>query len=121
MKRYTDIHDQVNYGLEKIDEDTQIQVNLKDMLYVYQTLGELVRYLHQPLHYPTLKSIMKWIGNEERGIFREVSECYYSILKDVFPKEIEEMFDEGEFDNPNPPFYYSEEKEAIENLLKTED
>ena len=119
MKRYTDIHEQVTYGLEEIDEERQITVNLKDMLYVYQTLGELVRFLHQPLHYPTLKSMTNWIGNRERGIYREVHACYYSILRDIFPKEIEELFDEGEFDNPNPPFYYSEDQEVIENPPKT--
>ncbi|KZN48595.1 hypothetical protein N474_24775 [Pseudoalteromonas luteoviolacea CPMOR-2] len=36
------------FGFEKIDPDEKVEVNLKDLMYVFSTLQEYQRFFHQP-------------------------------------------------------------------------
>lgn len=76
------------------------------MLFVYQVLGEFVRFFHQPMHYPDLAHVEKFLGNSEEGGFHLLKQCYYEKLYDAWPEDVKEMVDESVFDNPSPPYYY---------------
>jgi hypothetical protein len=52
--RYTNVEEQVEYGLDTIPEDRLVSVPLRDLMYSFQTFRELVRFFHQPLHRQTL-------------------------------------------------------------------
>jgi len=108
MEKYTDIESQVEYGLEKIDPNRKIEVSLKDFLYMHNTIGEFVRFFHQPRHHETLENVEKFMGNIEKGAFHLLCEIYYTKFqyRNIFPKDIQEMIDNSELENPNYPYYY---------------
>ena len=89
-KQFTSIEEQVEYGLDTVAEERTVEVPLRDLLYVYQTLGELVRFFHQPLHYPDLEAVQRFLGEREVGALHLLEECYYHKLYDAWPKDIAE-------------------------------
>lgn len=101
----------VSYNLDKIDEGETVEVNLKDLVYVYRTLQEYIRFFHQPLHYQSMDDIHKFLGtvNEKAG-FTILNTSVYEKLYDMMPEHINEMFNEGDFDCPKIPFYYDEKR-----------
>lgn len=106
---YTDVKSQIEYGLEKIDENRKIELSLKDFLYLHNLLAELVRFFHQPMHYETLEDVNKFLGDyKNEGAFQLLSDTLHKKFqyRDIFPKDIVEMIDNSEFQNPNPPYYY---------------
>lgn len=108
MEKYTDVESQVEYGLEKIDSNRKIEVSLKDFLYMHNTIEELVRFFHQPLHYQTLEDVEKYIGNKSEGALHLLWEILHNKFqyRNIFPKDIQEMIDNSEFENPDYPYYY---------------
>jgi hypothetical protein len=105
-KRYTRVEEQVEYGLNEITKERTVEVPLRDLLFVHQTLGLFLNFFHQPAHYPDLEAVHHFLGNSEAGAVRLLSESYYQKLRDVWPEDIVKGFDEGRFDNPDPPYYY---------------
>ena len=103
---YTNVEEQVFYGLDGVDPNRSIEVPLKDLLFTYQTIGLLINFFHQQLHYPTLESVEKFLGSKDQGALRLLWEIYYEKLYDVWPEDIRRGFDESHFENPNPPYYY---------------
>ena len=74
---------------------------LRDALFVYQTLGEFIRFFHQPMHWKRLKDVEAFIGTRSSGGGLDVlMESYYERLRDVWPDDIADDFDEGRFDGP---------------------
>lgn len=68
MKEKTeDANDIIEYGLDSIDPNEKIEVDLKDINYVYKTFEEVNRFFHQPMHYPELKNVEQYLGNKDRG------------------------------------------------------
>jgi hypothetical protein len=108
MENYTDVESQVEYGLEKIDPNRKIEVSLKDFVFMHNTIAEFVRFFHQPTHYETLEDIEKFLGDKDKGGFHLLCEILYKKFeyRKVLPKDIREMIDNSEFENPNYPYYY---------------
>jgi len=108
MNEYTDVESQIEYGLDKVDPERTVEVNLRDLLYVHTVVGEFVRFFHQPIHWETYGDVERFIGNIENGALHLLWESYYRkfYYSDVFPQDIVEMIDDGEFENPNPPYYF---------------
>ncbi len=108
MGNYTDIESQAEYGSEKIDPNRKIEVSLKDFLYLHNTIAEFIRFFHQPMHYKTLEDIEKFLVNKDRVGIYLLSEIFYKKFnyRDVFPKDIQEMIDNSEFEHPDYPYYY---------------
>lgn len=111
MKEYTSVEEQVEYGLDTIDPDRTVEVSLRDLMFTYQTIGLLINFFHQPLHFPNSESIEKFLGDQNQGAYHLLSEVYYKRLYDVWPEDIRQGFDESRFDNPNPPYYYQPDSE----------
>ena len=82
---YTSLEDQVAYGLEAVPTDRDVTVPLRDLLYVYQVMGELTRYFHQPMHFPTLEAVQDFLGDKEQGGLHLIADCYYHRLSDMLP------------------------------------
>lgn len=110
MRKYTTVEEQIEYGLETIEPGRQVELSLKDLMYIFQTIGEYISFFHQPLHYKRLEDVNKFLGTVDQGAFSALYKCYYDILRKYIPEDIEEALDDGErFDNPDPPYYYKEE------------
>lgn len=103
---YTSVEEQVEYGLDTIPEDRMVSVPLRDLMYVFQTIGEFIRFFHQPLHYHSLDEVKTFLGNSNSGAFHLFKECYYHKMRDMIPPDIDASFDADVFDHPDPPYYY---------------
>ncbi|MCP4157649.1 MAG: hypothetical protein GY757_58610 [bacterium] len=109
MPGYTTTDEQVEYGLDTIDPERTVEVSLRDMVYIYKTLGELNRFFHQPKHSCNWHAVKKFIGDKKQGAYRLISECYYNLLPEVFPEDISHgLCEEGLYPNA-PPDYYDPE------------
>jgi hypothetical protein len=106
MPRYTTVEEQIDYGTSKIDPARSIEIPLRDLVQIYLTLAELIRFFHQPLHYPTLPQVERFLGTTEQGAVSVLHQLYYHKLHDVWPEDIARALDEGELNNPDPPYYY---------------
>jgi hypothetical protein len=105
-RKYTSVEKQVSYGLKHVKSKRTVKVSMRDLLYIHQTLGELVRFFHQPMHTETLADVKKFMGNANAGALHVIWECYYKKMRKMLPSDIYDGFDNGLFENPNPPYYY---------------
>lgn len=98
----------VEYGLDTIPPDRTVTVSLRDLMYVHQTLQEFVRFFHQPLHYPDLAAVQRFLGTRDSGDAMDVlGESVYKRMYDMIPPDIDQAFADGErFEHPLSPSYY---------------
>jgi hypothetical protein len=48
MEEYTNIEAQVEFATSKIDSERRFEISLRELIFVYKTVGELIRFFHQP-------------------------------------------------------------------------
>ena len=102
------IREIVEFGLRGISEDRRVEVSLRDLLFVHQTLGELNRFFHQPMHYPDSQAVQEFLGcSGNGGAYEVLADAYYSRLAQMLPPEVREQLDEGVFEHPQQPAYYN--------------
>jgi len=105
MGQYTTFEEQVLYGLEHIDAGRQVELSLREAVYLHQLLGKIHDFFEQPRHYPDIEDIHQFLGDAEHGALKLVAKAYKN-LQDVIPADIHQELAEGEtFDHPNPPYY----------------
>lgn len=98
----------VEFGLDGIPPDYSVSVNLKDLLYINQVLGEYVRFFHQPMHYPALEDVEKFLGNTDSGGgFEVLKTAYYDKISKMFSSEIRTLLEDGDLDSPHYPEHYN--------------
>lgn len=95
------------YGFDAINPEETVEVNLKDLMYVYATLQEYQRFFHQPQHYPSLEHIERFLGsvNDKAG-YALLHTALHQKMRGMLPRHIEDKYAEGDFDCPKLPFYY---------------
>ncbi len=110
-KKSKEVNEQINFGIDSIDPQTKIEINLKDFMLIYKTFEEFNRFFHQPEHFKTIEDIKVYLGDKNFGAYSVIHDIYYNILDKYIPKEIEDNIREGSdpFDNPKPPYYYGQE------------
>ena len=113
-KKTNDLVSLVEFGLDSVSSSEKVEMPLKDLLYVFQTLQEYQRFFHQRLHYPTVEDIHKFL---ESGGYETLKQSIHSKLRDVFPDYVEEMFNNGQFDSDESPYYFGSEEWNITNQL----
>ncbi len=108
MPEHSTPTERVEYGLDTIPADRMITVPLRDLLYAHQALAEFVQFFHQPLHYPDLAAVQRFLGTRGSGDALDVLwRCYYDRLHRLVPADTDEAFSGGErFEHPLPPSYY---------------
>ncbi|MCY7297446.1 hypothetical protein [Alteromonas sp. a30] len=109
-KEYTENLEEIaTYGFDAIDPDEKVEVNLKDLMYVFSTLQEYQRFFHQPLHYQTMEDIERFLGSvNDQAAFKLLHTSIHEKMRKMLPKHVEEKYGEGDFDSPKLPFYYDE-------------
>ncbi len=110
-QQHTSVEEQVEYGLEGIEENRMVGVSLRDLVYIHNTIGEIIRFFHNPKHYLDVAAVQEFIGSTEAGACYLLAECYYRTMTAMLPKDIQDKFNEGLFDNPDPPYYYLPQNE----------
>ncbi len=108
MIKHSTAVQRVEFGLDTIPEDRKVTVSLRDLMYVHQTLGEFMRFFHQPLHYSRMSDVAEFLGHVNSGdAFEALHKSYYSSMPDMLPEDIEDDLGEGDrFEHPLPPKYY---------------
>lgn len=108
MDEYTSVEDQVYYGLDTIDPARRVEINLRDLVFCYKTLGELVRFFHQPMHYPTLEAVQTFLETVDAGAFALLFKAEREVLAPYLPPDIQaQLGDESEeLVHPGYPYYY---------------
>lgn len=108
MKKVGKIKEIVEYGLNTIDENRTVEINLKDIVYVHRVLEEYMRFFHNSNHYPKLKDVTAFLGNNNSGgAFEVLSTSIYKKTSKMLPKDIENAMSEGIFDHSSFPEYYN--------------
>ena len=92
------IEEAVDYGLDQFDPDRTIEIPLRDALYAYKVLEEYMSFFHQPLHYPDMQSVDKFLGSFKQGALHVLHEAIYEKLYDVWPDDVRKAFDDGTLD-----------------------
>ena len=107
-KEYSNnLEDIATYGFEAIDPKETVEVNLKDLMYVFSTLQEYQRFFHQPLHYQSLADVEKFMGSvKDKAGYKLLHTSIHEKMRDMLPTHIDDKYDEGDFDSPKLPFYY---------------
>ena len=105
MSKYTSIEEQVRYGLDSIDPSRTVEVSLRDLVFVYKTIGELQRFFHQPLHSTTLIQVERFLGNSDSGAYHLIKECYRNRLASALPTDVATALEEDELYPDDPPEY----------------
>ncbi|CAN7555200.1 hypothetical protein [Aminobacter sp. LjRoot7] len=108
-RRYTSVEEQVVYGLDTIPADRMVSMPLRELMFVFETMGELNRFFHQPLHYRSLADVKTFLGSKEGGALQLIQECYYRKLRNALPPDIEAEFDGDRFNHPDSPYYHQGE------------
>ena len=108
MPEHSTPKERVDFGLESIPPDRTVSVPLRDLIYVYQTLAELIQFFHQPDHYPDLRSIEQFIGTRGSGGALDILfESHYRRMHGMMPGDILEAFAMGDrFEHPQAPRYF---------------
>ncbi len=95
------IEDVVEFGLDQFDANCTIEIPLRDALYAFKAIGEFISFFHQPLNYPDVAAVEKFLGNVDQGALHVLWEVYYRRLRDVWPAAVAAAFDDGSLDcNP---------------------
>ena len=94
----SDIEKNVEFGLASIDTKRTIELPLKDALYAYKVLGELIAFFHQPGHWQSIEDVQRFMGDRHNGALHVLWEAYYCRLHDVWPADIQQAFDDGRLD-----------------------
>ena len=108
MPKHSTATQRVEYGLDTIPADRMVTVSLRDLMYAHQAYGEFVQFFHQPLHYPDLAAVQRFLGSRSSGDALDVLwESYYERMRRMIPADIDQAFADGErFEHPLPPSYY---------------
>ena len=107
MSKQSNLHEQIEYGLASIDPNRTVEVSLQDLMRAYQTIGLLINFFHQPLHYVTLDDVRDFIDvDSDAGALELLKDLYYRRFYGIWPQDVKDGFEEGHFDNPSRPYYY---------------
>jgi hypothetical protein len=99
----------VEFGLESVPKEQTVEVSLRDLLYVHQTLAEFNRFFHQPDHFQTIQAVNAFLGSRgSGGAYEALHQAYYSKFHGMLPPRVHDMLSEGVFEHPLPPSYYGE-------------
>lgn len=91
----TSIETAVEHGLDRFDTTRTVEVPLRDALYTYKAIGELIAFFHQPDRYPDLEAVVRFLGDRDAGALHVLWEIYYERLRDVWPPDVQQAFDDG--------------------------
>lgn len=115
MPEHSTPKERVERGLDTIPADRTVTVPLRDLMYVHQTLTEFVQFFHQPMHYPDLRAVERFLGTcGSGGAFDVLVESVYGRMHDMLPPEIHDALAEGDrFEHPLPPGYFRGDDDVV--------
>lgn len=105
IKKEQRIENQVQFGLDSIDESLTVEVNLRQMLLVYKTIQELRRFFHNQDHYQTIEDVHTYMGTQRSGMYSVLNRIYCKEFETMLPKEVISLAESDQLPNPDYPYY----------------
>ena len=99
------IEDYLSYGLDSIDETRTVEVNLKSLLLIYKTIGELISFFHQEGHYKNIEDVREYIGDKKMGMLAILCKINYQDYENLLPQEVKNILESDEFYSPIKQYY----------------
>jgi hypothetical protein len=84
---------EIEKDLDSISETETIEVNLKQLLLVYKGIEDWRRFFHNPMYYPTIEDIEKYLGNRKRGMYAVMDHIYMKTFEQLLPDNIEDRLE----------------------------
>ncbi len=100
------INEIIEYGLDTITKEQDIQIPIKDFIYLYKTIEELRRFFHQEKHYENPIDIKRFVGNMDEGMYSVLTKIYNQIFDNIISEDLEKIIESDELESPKYPFYY---------------
>jgi hypothetical protein len=115
MAEHSTPRQRVEFGLDTIPPDRMVTVPLRDLMFVHQALAEFFQFFHQPMHYPDLAAVERFLGSRDSGdAFDVLHESVYKRMHEMLPPDIHRAFGEGErFEHPLPPSYHGSDDDDV--------
>jgi hypothetical protein len=99
------IENYVYFGLDSIDETRMVEVNLKNLLLIYKTIGELISFFHQEGHYKTIEDVREYIGDKKSGMLAILCKINYQDYENLLPQEVKDILESDDFYSPIKQYY----------------
>ncbi|MDR6803128.1 hypothetical protein J2Y45_000398 [Dyadobacter sp. BE34] len=80
--------------LSPISDAETIEVNLKQLLLVYRAIEDWRGFFHNPMHYPTVEDVSKYLGNRRSGMYAVMDHIYMKTFEQLLPSDIEDRLEE---------------------------
>ncbi|WP_254411201.1 hypothetical protein [Dyadobacter diqingensis] len=84
---------EIEQDLNSISDTETIEVNLKQLLLVYKGIEDWRRFFHNPMHYPSIKEVEKYLGNRKTGMYAVMNHIYIKTFDGLLPDDIEERLE----------------------------
>lgn len=109
MEKSREVNEQIKYGLDSIDNERNVNIKLKDLMFIYKAIEEFRRFFHNKHHYPLYADIETYLGYKDFGAFSILDELYIKTLDTYIPDDIEKSLgDENDkLTHPSFPYYYN--------------
>ncbi|MGB3467792.1 MAG: hypothetical protein WBA74_21070 [Cyclobacteriaceae bacterium] len=98
----------IDYNLDKVDNQRQVSMPVRDFLKIYRTIEELRRFIHNENHYSKMEDIITFFGNKENpGIYEVLNDIYIEDLDLLIDDELEQLIESDVIACPIKPYYYN--------------
>ena len=67
LDRLTNLREQVEFALDTIDSERTVEVPVRSLMFVYKLVEQLNSFFHQPLHYPNIKDVHRFLDGPDGG------------------------------------------------------
>ncbi len=74
-------------------------ISRSELMYLHQTIEELISFFHQPNNYKSIDSLKRFMGNKNGGMYKCLVELYYHVLANRMPADLMKRIRNGEFDS----------------------
>ena len=67
-----------------------VEISLDEVKRLFLLLEELNAFFHQPMHYPDVEAVKTFLGNQERGAYKDIHDMYYNVVWNWLPSDVQE-------------------------------
>lgn len=93
MKLNNSIEQKIKREIDSINENEKVEINLKDLLYLFKVMEEFNNFFHQESNYQNSFEVQDYMKS---GAYNVIRELYYDTLWSCLPKDIQTKIENGD-------------------------
>lgn len=105
IREETQVKSQIEFGLDRIDENEAVEVNLKQLLLICKTLQELERFFYNRDHYQTIEQVYQYMGSNRKGVLAMLHHTNSNAISAMLPASAWTLLQSESLRNPDLPYY----------------